>query len=187
MRIQFETARDVFLAFPTLEGDLVAKPGDAPPLDYLTRLVNSDTPEDAITFFAYLAPKREAVWWACRCVRLLGRGQHVARGSPLALSEAWVKEPDEDKRRAALNMAEAADSGAAETWTAYGAGWSGGNIAADENPSILAAPHLTAKAVRAAVLIAIAEGPPRERRERLRRCFDEAMRIAHDDMQAELG
>lgn len=187
MRIQFESARDVFLAFPTLESDLAARPGDAPPLDYLAALVASETPEDAVTFFSYLAPKREAVWWACCCIRLLSGETAGARGSPLAFAETWVKEPDEDHRRAALHTAEAADSGTAETWAAYGAAWSGGNLAPDGNPPILAAPHLTAKAVRAAVLIAIADGPPRERGARLRRCFDEAVRIAHHDMEAELG
>lgn len=185
MRIQFETAKDVFLAYPTLADDLVAGPSDQPPLDYLARLLETETPEDAITFFGYLAPKREAVWWACRCVRLLGIER--ANGEGVHLAERWVKQPEEENQRAAWAYAEAHDSGLADTWTAYGAGWSGGNIAPEGSHPVLAAPELTAKAVRAAVIIAICDGDWKLRRERLKRCYDEAMRIARDDMEAELG
>lgn len=185
MRIQFEKARDVFLAFPTLESDMVAKPSDEPVLDYMARLLEGETPEDAITFFAYLAPKREAVWWACRCIRLLnGPG---CEGEAVGLAERWARTPEEEHRRAALDHAEAADPDLSHTWAAYGAGWSGGNIAAAGNPSILAAPQLTAKAVRAAVLIAIAEDEPRTRRERLVTCYEEAKRLASHDTEAELS
>lgn len=185
MRIQFEKASDLFLAFPTLESDMVAKPSDVGVLDYMDNLLAGETPEDAMTFFSYLAPKREAVWWACRCIRLLNKDAGLQPS--VALAETWVRTPEEEHRRAALDHAEAADSGVSQTWAAYGAGWSGGNIAPDGSPPILASPQLTAKAVRAAVLIAIAEDAPQTRADRLKRCYEEAMRLAHDDSEAELG
>ncbi|MEM7677271.1 MAG: hypothetical protein AAF449_14820 [Myxococcota bacterium] len=185
MRIQFEKASDLFLAFPTLESDMVAKPTDHPVLDFMAHLLEGETPEDAITFFSYLAPKREAVWWACRCARLLNGNTGLKPA--VALAEVWVRTPEEEHRRAALDHAEAADSGVSDTWAAYGAGWSGGNIAPDGNPPILAAPQLTAKAVRASVLIAISEDEPRTRQDRLKRCYAEALRLANHDTEAELS
>lgn len=185
MRIQFETAKDVFLAYPTLSDDLVARPSDQPPLDYLAGLFETETPEDFITFFGYLAPKREGVWWSCRCIRLLEHQRASADG--VRLAEAWVRQPDEENQRAAWRYAEANDSALADTWAAYGAGWSGGNIAPDGQPTVLAAPQLTAKAVRASVLIAIAEDEPKRRRERLKQCLEEAMRLVAHDTEAELS
>lgn len=185
MRIQFETAKDLFLAYPTLESDMTARPTKDPVLDYMSALEDGVTPEDAITFFSYLAPKREAVWWACRCIRLLKGSNGVAQ--TIALAETWARTPEEEHRRAALDHAEEADPERSATWAAYGAGWSGGNIAPEDSPAILAAPQLTAKAVRASVLIAIAEDEPKRRRERLKQCLEEAMRLVAHDTEAELS
>lgn len=178
--IRFETARDVFDAFPTIADDLVATPSDSASLGYLRALLASETPEDAITFCAYVLPKREAVWWTCRCLRLL----EVPPGETPALlaAEAWVQSPDERNQRAALAEASRSDSGAAATWAAFGAGWSGGNLADEGQPPVPAPPHLTAKAVRAAVLMAIAAGPMPQRRDRLGACVEEFQRVADDDI-----
>lgn len=178
--IRFETARDVFDAFPTIADDILARPSDNASLGYLKGLLASETPEDAITFCAYVLPRREAVWWACRCLRMLKAppGESAA----LHAAEAWVRDPEEANQRAALAEASRSDSGAAATWAAFGAGWSGGNLADEGQPPVPAPPHLTAKAVRAAVLMAIAASPMRQRRERLGACVEEFQRVADDDI-----
>src|SRR6184192_1446688 len=70
-RLRFATARQVFEAFPTASSDIEAKPSDTEPLAFLQSLLRGPTPEDAVSFCAYLLPRREAVWWACRCIRAL--------------------------------------------------------------------------------------------------------------------
>ena len=71
MRIKFQTAEDVLAAFPTLADDMDARPDATEPLAFVKRLAAGATPQDSVTFFAYLAPRREAVWWACRCLDAL--------------------------------------------------------------------------------------------------------------------
>lgn len=182
MRIKFQTAEDVLAAFPTLADDMAARPDATEPLAFLKRLAAGVTPEDSVTFFAYLAPRREAVWWACRSLAALGMGEGAAAGA-LAAARAWVRRPEEDERVAALRAADAADQEAAATWAALGAGWSGGNIAPDGPVPVAAVPHLTAKAVRAAVLIAIASAPFEQRPDRLERCVTEALAVAGEELE----
>lgn len=185
MRIRFHTAEDVFTAFPTLADDVLAPPTPDAPLVFFARLFESPTPEDAIAFFAYLAPKREAVWWSCRCVRRLD----PERGADtLIAAERWVAEPEEEHRLAALKLANAGEAAFPATWAAYGAGWSGGNIGAGNSTvAILAAPHLTAKAVRAAVLVSVSCAPAAQRASRLRIAYDEAAAVATSDVDAAFG
>ncbi len=186
MRIKFHTAEDVLTAFPTLGDDLVARPDGSEPLRYVRRLAESADPDDSVTFFAYLAPRREAVWWSCRCLEALEMGDG-AGAAALAAANAWVARPEEEERVAALRAAEAGDMQAAETWAALGAGWSGGNIAPDGPAPVAAMAHLTAKAVRAAVLIAIASAPGEARAARLERCVAEAFAVVDEDIEARFG
>lgn len=181
MRIRFATSGDVYTAFPTLADDVLAKPSEDEPIAFVRRLMASPTPEDGLTFFAYLAPKREAVWWGCRCVRALdpGRGADV-----LAAAERWVAEPEEVNRVAALRLANDAASALPATWAAYGAGWSGGNIGLGP-AAVLAAPHLTAKAVRACVLMAVSCAPAKDRAKRLQVAYDAAVHVASAGLEAE--
>ena len=69
--LRFATARDVAEAFPTLVEDMLAEPGEREPLAFLRELADGETPEDAVSFCAYVLPRRDAVWWACRSVRAL--------------------------------------------------------------------------------------------------------------------
>ncbi|MEM8664275.1 MAG: hypothetical protein AAGF49_09170 [Pseudomonadota bacterium] len=184
MRINFDTARDVLLAFPTVADDVETAPDGREPLAFTRDLIASDTPEDCLSFFAYLAPRRDAVWWCCRCLEALGQRDE---GGAVQAAMDWVRAPEEEQRLRALERAEAGSSSEASTWAAFGAAWSGGNISQGDAPPVLASPHLTAKAVRAAVLIAVARAPFAERRARLERCLDEAMNVANDDADKHFG
>ena len=185
MRVRFQTAQDVALAFPTLADDLAAVPDGTECLAFMKQLLASETPEDSIAFFAYFAPRREAVWWCCRCLAALDEA--AEEGPALAAARAWVLDPEEEQRLAALSEAEAGPADAAQTWAAFAAGWSGGNIAPPGNPPVSAAPPLTAKAVRAALLVAVASAPFADRRARLERCVEEALRVAAEEIDALSG
>ena len=109
-RLRFGTASELFEAFPTAGEDIAAAPADRPSLDFMADLVAGPTPEDGITFCAYLLPHREAVWWAHQCLdgvaQLLSpEDQHL-----LSLAEAWVRYPEEDQRCAVLDAGMAAPS-----------------------------------------------------------------------------
>jgi hypothetical protein len=176
--IRFATARDLFDAFPTARQDVNAEPTDARSLDYLKSLADSGEFYKAISFCAYLLPRREAVWWACRCVRALCPKRNSAEEGLLAAAEAWERTPEEDQRLAALQGGMAGDFNSPATWLALAAGWSGGNILLGVQQATAAAPpQQTAQAVRAAVIAAAAPVMPPERSTKLQACIDDAVRI----------
>jgi hypothetical protein len=178
MSIRFATARDLFEAFPTALDDIEVKPSDQPALDFLNALLASQTPENAVAFCAYLLPRREAVWWACQCVRALIPSREPAEENALRAAEAWVGEPEEELRRQALEIGMQGDRAAPTTWVALAAAWSGGSLTPPDQPPAPAPAHLTPKAVRAAVLTALARISVKQRRDRLAACLHEGMKLA---------
>lgn len=177
-KLRFATARDVFEAFPALADDMLTPPADREPLAFLAELAGGPTPEDAISFCAYLLPRRDAVWWACRCTRTLARDQAAVEDEALVAAETWVRDPNEERRTQALSIGNAADRTRPTTWAALAAAWSGGNLSIGEHPGAPAPPHLTAKATRACVLMALARVPATERRAKLRSCIEGGIRLA---------
>ena len=178
--LRFFTAREVFEAFPGVAGDLAGVPeSDAEtPLDFLTRLLAGATPEDAVSFAAYLLGRREAVWWGCACHRLLGQPSNRDDEKGLLMAEAWVREPEEHRRRAAFALGMDGNRAVAGTWLSLAAGGSGGTYILKGQPGPPVPPDLTAKAVRGAVLVSLARLPMRERAARLPACVDICRRLA---------
>jgi len=123
-RIRFATAREVFEAFPGVRADIGAPPTEDAPLTFMRALLESATPEDALSFCAYVLPRREAVWWACQCVRTLVPEPGPDGETALRAAEAWVREPDEPRRRTALAIGTKANPRAAQSWVALAAAWS---------------------------------------------------------------
>jgi hypothetical protein len=175
-RLRFSVARDVFEAFPTACEDIEAKPTDQSPLVFLRELAKGPTPEDAIPFCAYLLPRREAVWWASQSVRGLLDKPSEYDEVALHAAEDWVREPEEPKRREALQVGTTANQGAASTWVALAAGWSGGSMILGNLGGPLAPPELTAKAAFTAIRIALGGKP--DRIGCIARCVEHGVRIA---------
>lgn len=177
-RLRFSTAREVFEAFPAAVEDMAAKPTDRPSLEFLAGLVAGPTPEDAITFCAYLLPRREAVWWGFQCLNhrpeLLTEQDRVM----LTAAEAWVRRPDEEERNAALEIGLASPTKTPGAWIALAAGWSGGSMLGPDEAAIAPPPYLTPKAVNAGVLSALARVERLERAGTLRLFCDMGGRLA---------
>lgn len=151
-RIRFGTIGDVFEAFPSL-AEVVPPPSEpgVAPLDHVERLARESRWADAIAVFAYLLPRREAVWWACRCLMAAGDVVEAADRRAWAIAANWVRSPDEQRRRAALAEGETGPQGRPATWLAQAAAWSGGSMVADH--PVMPAPDLTARALRAGLAI----------------------------------
>jgi hypothetical protein len=125
-----------------------------------------------------MLPRREAVWWACQCVRTLIPTREPGEEEALKAAEAWVGEPEEELRRHALAVGMAGNRAAPTTWVALAAAWSGGSLTPPDQPPAPAPPHLTPKAVRAAVLTALARISVKQRRDRLAACMNEGVKLA---------
>ena len=155
-RLRFTTARQVFDAHPKVTAVINLRPMQESPLDFARKLLARAHRFDAIVYTACLLPRREAVWWGCQCVRAL-RGNKT--DDALLAAEAWVRDPEETQRRAAVEIAASGDAGVATTWLAGAAGHSGGSIAAEGSFPLPASADATAINVKAAVILAIVERP----------------------------
>ena len=128
---------------------------------FFTLLSKQQLHLDAIRLLAHALPKREAIWWATRCVRAaLGESEPV-RTDRVALeaAERWVTEPDEKNRRAAQSAADATGYETACGWLAAGAFWSGGSIAPPDMPDVPPKETLTPQAAVVAINLTATTDP----------------------------
>jgi hypothetical protein len=177
-RIRFATAQALFEAFPEVSQKIGAAPSDQAPIDFLKSLWSDGKAAEAVTFCAYLLPRREAVWWACGCVRRLLGDLPKDQAAGLLAAEAWVYQPDDERRQAALDIGVSGDSKDAVTWLALAAGWSGGFLKSSRNRQDPVPPYMTARAARIAVLFSASKVRGAERVERLKTCITDGIELA---------
>lgn len=177
-RLRFNTAREVFDAFPSAREVVKTPPTLEHPLAFLERLSRSAAAGEAIGFCAFVLPRREAVWWALQAVRAM-QPPGTPPDAGLASAEAWVREPSDKARFAALAAAQTGDREQAGTWVAWAAGYSGGSMVASH--AVPCPPDLTAKMARIAVLTALTRLPAQQRDAALRNCVEACIRLVDDD------
>jgi hypothetical protein len=174
---RFLTARDLYEAFPIAADDVGVEANDEGAIAFLQELIEKKNWDAAISYCAYLLPRREAVWWACQSLRRIQphRGPQDTRA--IELAEAWVREPEEDRRLSALSFGTEGDHRAPATWMALAAGWSGGNVMPDHGYAH-AMPEQTARAIRAGLLGAMAWVPTDTMASVLKPCLEEGIELA---------
>jgi len=177
-QLRFTTARDLFEAFETAREDIRVEPADVPSLQFLNSLVAAGDLQNAVGFCAYLLPRREAVWWVCQSVRFIGRRISETDEAHLQAAEAWVNEPEEERRLTALDRGTEGDKTSPATWAALAAGWSGGAMVRNEHNAAPSPPHATPKAVIAAILLSTASMQREVRDRHLANCVQSAIRLA---------
>jgi hypothetical protein len=141
----FDAAREMRLSDAALAN---LQPTMTPYLAVQT-LLNANRPADAMGLLARLLPRRYSVAWACQCGRKELLDDHDRAG--IALAEAWVRDPGEAQRAAALTFARTHRFQTVGAWTAAAAGWSGGNLNPDHARPTPPPEHLTAIAASSAV------------------------------------
>jgi hypothetical protein len=114
----------------------------------------------ATRFLAAALPKREAVWWACLCVRQSPALSGPPAEAALKAAERWAGDPTDEHRRAAFAAAEAAGVDTAAGCAALAAFLSGGSLAPPTIAEVPPAEHLTASAVTGAVTLAAVAAQP---------------------------
>lgn len=151
-RLRFARANELFEAFPKAREDMRAKATEQDCLTFARALAAGATPEEAITFAAYMLPPREGVWWAHQCLSYVPDALTDLDNKMLVLVEAWVREPDEINRNEALEAANAAEVESPGVWLAFAAGWSGGTMGPLDAGPVPPPPHLTPRCLNASVL-----------------------------------
>jgi hypothetical protein len=177
-RIRFTSARSVYEAFPDLARKSKVTPTDEPAIVFLRRLSADHRFEDAAAFCSHLLPRREAVWWGCGSVRSLLLESIESRTTSLIAAETWVHNPTDANRLHALQTGTQSDNSDCVTWLALAAGWAGGMLSTAPSPPVPVPVYLTARAVRIAVLLALAHVAASERPQRMSACIAEGIRLA---------
>jgi len=177
-RVRFATARALYETFPEVSEKIGIAPTDQFPIDFLKDLVSQGKLDEAVAFCAYLLPRREAVWWACSCARTSLGEIPRDRGACLLAAEAWVYDPDDEHRKAALEIGTQGDGDDPLTWLALAAGWSGGLLVAFPSLPVPVPTYMTARAARIAVLLSAANAGKDQRSDRLHGCIVDGMKLA---------
>jgi hypothetical protein len=175
---RFVTTLALFETFPPSVTGIAADPTDEPPTTFLKRLSAQHKFEDAITFCAYLLSRREAIWWACGCVRGMLGEIDASRAGSISAAEAWVYDPDDEHRRAALEIGTRGDSNDPLSWLALGAGWSGGALVPHPQVLVPAPAYMTPRAARIAILLSARGSRPEQYTARMQACIVDGIRLA---------
>jgi hypothetical protein len=143
---------------------------------YLEALLGAGHLVDAIRFLAWALPRREAVWWACQCIRAAGRATAVsavsaegaAEDPALAAAEKWAASATEDHRRAAFDAGEALKFETPAALAALAAFWSGGSLAPPKLPVVPPAEKLCPETVGTVVVLVGVVQEPEKAQEKYR-------------------
>jgi len=172
-RIRFSSARQVVDAFPAAADDLGEAPEGISPLSHVTSLRALLNPAIGLLFTALMLPKRESVWWGCLCIRGMKLDGLETRAG-LEAAEAWVRQPEEDQRRAAGELAMKQNFNGAGAWIAFAAFTSGGSLAPAGLQTVPPPPDSCGRSVYAAVLQATKSDDPLQRIANIRCALDSA-------------
>lgn len=178
--LRFEVAQELYDAIPEIEEDVTARPNGHSSVDFIGALAKSETPEEAITYCAYVLPRRFAVWWGHECLRKIDDTLDETDRKMLELAASWVSDPEEDSRYRALDAALEARVKSPGVWVALGAGWSSGSMAGPDLPPVPPPPYLTARAVNAGILSALARIGVDHRDEHLQRFVRMALLLTEE-------
>ena len=180
-KIRFNTVQDLVQAYPMARHDIGKADVEAPSLDFLQAAAEAGNWHQAVSFCAYLLPRRVAVAWGCRSLRRMPDPLDNNAIRSLECAERWVREPDEPSRNKALAVGNANDPEQPATWLALAAGWSGGSVVPPEFAPVEAKPDQAARAVRAALLIGLCRLPRDSRDQIMTSCLEDGIQLARGE------
>lgn len=126
------------------------------PHAHYTMLREAGRRDEAVAFLAIALPRFEAIGWAARIVEEEANARRLSGPDRQALDYAlrWLGEPNDDRRRAAMDAAGIAGERAPERLLALAVFFSGGSVSTPDLPAILPPPEAAAKCAGGAVAIA---------------------------------
>lgn len=124
---------------------------DLTPAQFLDALQARGFYGPAIEFLVRALPKREAIWWACLCLGVVGRSMlPESELAALRASVHWVEAPDEKNRQAAYPLASMTTAAGSVAQAVY---WSGGSMGPPGSSiKVAPTPEMLAQTVYGAIL-----------------------------------
>jgi hypothetical protein len=185
-KVEAKTAGEICAALELSEPARKLLDDQVSPAGFLARVSEAGLMPDAVRFLAHAMPKREAVWWACECVRAAALDSGDASKAALDSAARWAADPSEENRRAAEKAAGQAQS-TPEGIVALAAFLSGGSMAPPEAQEVKPADDLTARSVAGAILLAAVARQPQQAPERYRRFLELGLDAANKPLPGGKG
>lgn len=154
--LRYDSPTELYLAMPQIRELTQLRPTDEEShLTFLDRLSSSSTPEEIVTFTAFAARPKVAVWWGYECLRNLRSDFSSHDRVLLEKVAAWCSAGNTATRYEIMQIALFAQRRTAAVQLGLAVGWAGPQIAPNDPAPI--APHRTPRGVNAAVLSALAQ------------------------------
>lgn len=156
-KIPYQDSKKILSYFDLSDEAKVLVNDALPPIEVIRVLQKAALNIDLTTFIAHALPMRESIWWATLATGLRHDDLTQAENSVVAASANWVKQPNEAMRREIEKSIVPLANESAAKWVGQAVFWSGqGSIAPAENPVVMPADFLHAKAVAGAINTAAA-------------------------------
>ncbi len=149
------------------------------PAAYLAALIAAGHLVAAGAYLAAALPRREAVWWGCRCLRsVLAATAPPAAEAALVAAETWAAAPGDSNRRKAMAAAEAIGFADPAGCLALAAFLSGGSLVPPHLKDVPPPDHAFARALAGALQLAAARAEPAQIGATHRRFLDLGLAVA---------
>ena len=180
-KVEAETATEILERYdPSDDATALVQEGMSP-VDFFDTLVEKGLVPDALTFLAYGLPPREALLWGLRCVREVTPEEPPEEiANAIAAADAWITEPDEDRRYAAFPAAEAAAYETPAGCLALAVYFSGGSMAPADCPAVPVGEWFCSRTVAAAIHVCYLGGDPEKADETARGFVDLGLAVANE-------
>jgi len=154
--LRYDTPSELYAGLPQIRELTQLRPKeDETHFEFLGRLHASNTPEEIVTYTAFAARPRMAVWWGYECLRNL-RGDFTPDDRALLEHIAsWCTDGDTEKRYHIMKTALFAERKTSVVHLGLATGWCGAQIAPNDPAPVPA--HRAPRGVNAAVLSALAQ------------------------------
>lgn len=174
--LRFETPFELYHHMPQIAQVTQHRPRDDEDTEaYLMRLRGSTTPEEAITFAAFAAMPKMAIWWGYECLRLAADELNAEERKMMEIVANWTQYPDNENRYQAMQLGLYSRVRYPALYLCLAVGWSGGSIAPNDTAAV--PPHRTPRAINSAVLSCLARAGMQERSVLLARFIDQAAQL----------
>jgi hypothetical protein len=171
--LRHETPVALYAAMPMVKKMTQHRPREEESnLDFLERLSNSATPEEALTVSAFAAVPAMAIWWGYECLRLASDDMNQSDRELMELVAHWCSQSDDEHRFRVMSRALYAPKRTPAVYLGLAVGWSGGAFAPNDQAPV--APQRAPRAVNSAVLSSLARAELTQRPVRLARFIDQA-------------
>lgn len=156
-KIPYDNCKNIFTYFELSDEAKELVNETLAPADVIHILKQANLNIDLTTFIAHALPMRESIWWATLATGLRHEDLSQAENKVISDSASWVKQPNESLRRIIEKSIEPLANESSAKWVGQAVFWSGqGSIAPIENPVVMPADFLHAKAVAGAINTAAA-------------------------------